>query len=102
MQLVADRFAAHGPIDDDNDSYAIDLATAQRVRLVSAPPGTADDQRQWLMACDDRARIHAFGVPRLIDFGLVGEARRFEAWEDDAAKAAVSIDANAVPEIALV
>ena len=54
---------------------AIDLASGNRVRLQLAPAGTRSEQQTWVDAC---ARAYAEG--RLVDFGFIGTAHRFEAF----------------------
>src|SRR5438876_407056 len=74
MRLVADRFAC----GDDGD--AVDLATGARVLLIAGTAGSVSDQLRWNERCD---LLHALGhraIVPLLDFGLVGEHSRFEAW----------------------
>src|SRR5262249_46794166 len=74
MQLTADRFVC-----GDNQP-AVDLATGARVQLIVGSAGAVADQMRWMERCDT---LHAFGHPAiapLVDFGLVGERSRFEAW----------------------
>ena len=74
MRLVADRFAS----DDKGD--AVDLATGARVLLIAGTAGGVSDQLRWNQRCD---MLHALGhraIAPLVDFGLVGECSRFEAW----------------------
>src|SRR5215510_2362663 len=74
MQLVADRFA----VDDNGD--AVDLATGERALVVVGTAGGVTDQLRWNERCETfHAVAHRFVAP-LLDFGLVGESSRFEAW----------------------
>src|SRR3954466_10948492 len=82
MPLVADRFVTSLSIDDVNGSYVLDLATRQRARFVVAQAGDAPAQRAWLTDCADRQRVRHFARPHLLDYGRIGESRRFEAWID--------------------
>lgn len=82
MSLFADRFITQHSNHDGNTSYALDLATGKRVRLVHAAAGSPAEQREWLMACDEQLRVRR-ATNRIVDYGRVGEARRFEAWIDE-------------------
>ena len=73
MELLADRFLVGG------DNAAIDLATGDRVRLTIASAGGESEQRRWALECDARQKLHHPSCAPLIDYGLVGESRRFEA-----------------------
>ncbi len=74
MQLVADRFAVH------EDGRAFDLATGARVTLVSGSAGGVSEQLRWTGRCDALRALRHRAVAPLVDFGLVGESSRFEAW----------------------
>jgi len=80
LTLVADRFR----VDDRRTACAIDLATAQYVRLVVAAAGDAADQRRWLVRCDELYRLRHPALATLIDYGHADRAQRFEAWLCDA------------------
>ena len=73
MQLFADRFVL------GRDKVALDLATGARVAFTVAPAGDEAEQRRWVLACDRARHYHHPTIPRLIDYGVVGDARRFEA-----------------------
>jgi DNA-binding NtrC family response regulator len=75
MPLVADRFV----IQDDGCAW--DLATAARVSLTIASAGGPADQRRWLLRCDALSRVRHCALASLVDFGLLGAAGRFEAWQ---------------------
>ncbi len=83
MPLFADRFITHASFDTDNGGYALDLASRARVRLRLAVAGSAAEQREWLMECEEHLRVFRFSAERLLDYGRVGETRRFEAWVDE-------------------
>ncbi len=74
MQLVADRFAMH------EDGRAFDLATGARVTITLGSAGGIAEQLRWTERCDVLRTLRHRAVAPLIDFGLVGEHRRFEAW----------------------
>src|SRR4051812_17232780 len=74
MRLVADRFAVQ---DDDR---AFDLATGRRVTLIVADAGAVSDQLQWTARCDALHVLRHRAVAPLLDYELVGESSRFEAW----------------------
>jgi len=74
MELVADRFAVH------DEGGAFDLASGARVTLVVGTAGGVSEQLRWNARCADRHPLrHRVRAP-LIDYGLVGECSRFEAW----------------------
>jgi DNA-binding NtrC family response regulator len=74
MKCVADRFVetANGDI--------VDLATGERVLLTIASAGGDTEQRRWMIRCDLFQKLHHPAIAMLIDYGLIGEGRRFEAW----------------------
>jgi len=74
MQLVADRFVA---LDGER---AFDLATGARVVLVVGSAGGVSEQLRWVDRCNGFRSVHHRLIARLVDFGLVGETSRFEAW----------------------
>jgi len=74
MRLVADRFA----VDDRN--VAIDLATGERAVIVIGSAGGVSDQLRWTERCQLLHAIEHRAIAPLVDFGLVGEGSRFEAW----------------------
>jgi len=81
MQLVADRFV----VLDREGGDAFDLATGERVSMVVNSAGGASDQRRWVERCSAFRALHHPSIARLVDFGLLGEASRFEAWACGAA-----------------
>jgi len=74
MQLVADRFVA---IDE---GAAIDLASGEHVQLVIDDAGDAREQARWLVRCDALHRLTHPAIAQLVDYGVLGIDRRFEAW----------------------
>ena len=81
MQLVADRFAVH------EDGRAFDLATGARVTLIIGSAGGVSEQLRWTARCDTLRALHHRAIAPLVDFGLVGESSRFEAWRCGAVRA---------------
>ncbi len=74
MQLVADRFAVH------EDGRAFDLATGARVTMSVGSAGGVSEQLRWAEQCRARRALRHRSAVSLVDFGLVGESSRFEAW----------------------
>jgi DNA-binding NtrC family response regulator len=74
MRLIADRFAVH------DDGRAIDLATGSLVTLVTGAAGGISEQRRWTERCDALRGVHHRVIAPLLDFGILGESSRFEAW----------------------
>src|SRR5262245_26037872 len=77
MDLVADRFLVC-----DRDT-TIDLASGERVQLIVSASGGVADQTRWAMRCDRFARLRHRSIAPLLDYGPLGEVRRFEAWRSD-------------------
>jgi DNA-binding NtrC family response regulator len=77
MDLVADRFLVC------DQQTTVDLASGDRVELVVSANGGVAEQARWAMRCDRFARVHHRDMARLIDYGPLGETRRFEAWRVD-------------------
>ncbi len=74
MQLIVDRFAV---IDRRT---TIDLATGDRVDVAVRSAGGESEQRRWMIACGARQAFHHPSRATLVDYGLIGETQRFEAW----------------------
>jgi DNA-binding NtrC family response regulator len=74
MQLIADRFVVRA------DGHSIDLATGETVTLIVSAAGGPTDQRRWAARCAWFERLSHPSLAALIDYGLTGESRRFEAW----------------------
>ena len=79
MQLFADRFVLTRSVQNEHD--AIDLATGAPVTILTSSAGGASDQIRWSVRCDRFFRLHHRCIARLVDYGLVGQATRFEAWQ---------------------
>ena len=92
MQLMADRFAS------DGRGRALDLATGARVMLTVATAGGISEQLRWNARCDTLRALHHRAIAPLIDFGLIGESSRFEAWACGAPWRGAVADARVVHE----
>jgi DNA-binding NtrC family response regulator len=79
MNLVADRFVV------DDDGRAIDLTTGAFTTLSIGCAGGVSAQVQWVERCDALRGLCHRSLAPLIDFGVIGEASRFEAWQCGAA-----------------
>ena len=77
VDLVADRFLVC------HQDATIDLATGDRVTLVITTAGGISEQARWARRCERFALLHHRSIARLVDYGPLGEARRFEAWRSD-------------------
>jgi len=74
MECVADRFVG------TTNGEVVDLATGERVWLMMTSAGGESEQRQWMIRCDLFQKLHHPAIAKLVDYGLVGEGQRFEAW----------------------
>ena len=74
MRLVADRFAVH------EDGRAFDLSTGARITLSIGSAGGVSEQLRWTQRCDALRLLRHRAMAPLLDYGLVGESSRFEAW----------------------
>jgi len=74
MECVADRFV------ETTNGEVVDLATGERVWLTVTSAGGEGEQRRWMIRCDLFQKLHHPAVAMLVDYGLVGEGQRFEAW----------------------
>jgi MoxR-like ATPase len=75
MQLVADRFIV------DACGRGVDLATSARVCVRVSNVAASVEQSQWAERCAWLSTlVHPFVAP-LLDYGPIGETKRFEAWE---------------------
>src|SRR5690242_4251517 len=74
MKCVVDRFVE--TIDGD----IVDLATGERALLMIASAGGETEQRRWMIRCDLFQKLHHPAIAMLIDYELIGEGQRFEAW----------------------
>jgi DNA-binding NtrC family response regulator len=77
VDLVADRFLVC------DGETPIDLATGDRVEIIVSSSGGLSEQARWAARCDRLARLHHRSLARLVDYGPLGEGRRFEAWRCD-------------------
>jgi hypothetical protein len=75
VEIVADRFAV------TSDRCAVDLATSAFVVLKMGMSGGVGEQARWLGRCDWLYRIRHSKLAVLLDYGAVGESKRFEAWQ---------------------
>ena len=75
MQLVADRFAVA------DDRRVLDLATGAAVLLRVAPAGSRSEQTCWAIRCDGLQKLRHRSLAALLDYGLLGDNERFEAWQ---------------------
>jgi DNA-binding NtrC family response regulator len=74
MECIADRFV------ETSSGEVVDLATGERVLLSIASAGGETEQRRWMIRCDLFQKLHHPAIAMLVDYGLVGQAQRFEAW----------------------
>ena len=74
MSLIADRFLL------DEHGHAVDLATGEPVLLRHATAAGASEQVRWAERCAWLASVAHPSLAVLVDYGVVGEATRFEAW----------------------
>jgi len=77
MDLFADRFVVQALA---KNGCAFDLAINRSVWLRVTARGDDERCRRWTMACDEAFRTADQSSGRLIDYGLIGEAEKFEAW----------------------
>jgi DNA-binding NtrC family response regulator len=94
VDLLADRFASTA-------GSCIDLATGEHVMFVAAPRGSASDQARWAMRCDGLWRLRHRAVAELVDYGVIGTAKRFEAWRCGAAWKGGGAEADAAAHLAV-
>src|SRR5262249_54168083 len=74
MHVLADRFAV------DERGRAIDLATGARVAIATNSNGGVAEQARWAARCAWWHRLRHRAIAPLVDFGLIGECARFEAF----------------------
>ena len=74
MHLIADRFVV------DDRGFAIDLATTERVQLITSIVGGPSEQTRWAERCAWLSRAAHPSLSPLVDYGVIGETGRFEAW----------------------
>ena len=74
MELVADRFVVI------HDERAVDLSNGEEIVLLASTAGGPCEQARWALRCDRWSQLYHPAIARLVDYGIVGEMRRFEAW----------------------
>jgi len=85
-ELFCDRFVVWKSrwMDDRRRGTRVgvgrDLASGDEVTIVSLPLGGPSAQLQWSLRCGQFASLHHPCFARLVDFGVTGEQRTFEAW----------------------
>jgi DNA-binding NtrC family response regulator len=75
MDLIADRFVIRG------NGSAIDLASGQPAVVMVRDAPRVPEQKRWTLRCDRLFMLRQPSVAVLLDYGLVGEDRCFEAWD---------------------
>jgi DNA-binding NtrC family response regulator/tetratricopeptide (TPR) repeat protein len=75
MQLLADRFAV------DDRGRAIDLASGARVAIATTSGGGVSEQLRWNARCGWLHTLQHRAIASLVDYGLVGDCSRFEAFD---------------------
>ena len=91
-QLVADRFVA---ASTGAGGFAFDLARGRPAWLEVANADDPEEQRRWLLRCDELFRLRHHAIAPLIDYGPLGQSRRFEAWSCTQAWCGPEADARA-------
>jgi DNA-binding NtrC family response regulator len=74
MNLVADRFV------ETEAGRVVDLATGESVALTISSAGGPTDEVRWAARCAWFQRLQHPVLAQLVDYGALGETRRFEAW----------------------
>ena len=74
MDLIADRFVA---VDARR---VVDLADGGPIALITRAGGAEIDEMAWAVRCDRFSDVHHPSIARLVDYGALGGAQRFEAW----------------------
>ena len=82
MQLVADRFVLEDGIEHGSAARSISRP-ARASSLTIGTAGGVSEQTRWTVRCDWLHRLHHRAIAPLVDFGIVGETSRFEAWRCD-------------------
>jgi DNA-binding NtrC family response regulator/tetratricopeptide (TPR) repeat protein len=90
MHLLADRFAV------DDRGLAIDLASGARVAIETMSGGGVAEQQRWHARCGWLHAVQHGAVASLVDYGLLGETARFEAFDCGVARRGAVDDARAV------
>ena len=63
-----------------DDERAVDLSTGEEIVLLASTAGGPCEQTRWALRCDRWSQLYHPAIARLVDYGIVGEMRRFEAW----------------------
>ena len=74
MELIADRFMVL------DRAFAIDLATGHNVVLNTSRTSGEAGAARWAVRCDHLTRLRHHSMADLVDYGPLGQTRRFEAW----------------------
>ena len=74
VELIADRFIRF------DDRRVVDLASGDEVVLVSSTVGGPSEQTRWALRCEWFFAVRHRAIAELVDYGVVGETGRFEAW----------------------
>jgi hypothetical protein len=74
MDLIADRFVRRRP------GETIDLATNRPVVIRRLSAGSRSSQVAWSARCAEFATFRAPRTAALVEYGLIGSSRLFEAW----------------------
>ena len=105
-ELFGDRFvvSSSGWVDDRRRGTHValgrDLASDDEVTIVALPVGGPSAQLRWSLRCGRFASLHHPCFARLVDFGVLGEQRAFEAWRCGARWTGSSAEARRVRAIA--
>ncbi|HVC20837.1 MAG TPA: sigma 54-interacting transcriptional regulator [Vicinamibacterales bacterium] len=75
MELMADRFVRL------DSSFGLDLASGRLVCWRGLPPAGGAVAESWLERCELASRLRHPNLARLVDFGVWGAGRRFEAYD---------------------
>ena len=90
MHLLADRFAVN------DRGLAIDLSSGARVAIETMSGGGVAEQQRWHARCGWLHAVQHGAIAPLVDYGLVGETARFEAFDCGVVPRAAVDDARAV------
>lgn len=94
MDLIADRFVVM------NDGRTIDLVSGREVTVVTSSAGGASEQLRWMQRCERFFRLRHRCIASLMDFGVFGEMRRFEAWDCGRVWSGASAQAESLQRVA--
>lgn len=74
MDLIADRFVVR-----ERDE-GLDLASGAQAYVWRGLAGGPSEQLRWTLRCEWFAQVRHPSLAPLLDYGLLGETQRFEAW----------------------